>query len=281
METIRQINGRWWSQDNRQLTQRKDVSWLWTIQNKRVEGVVFHHHWPVDLSLAESLHLFMSRDAVRALLGDPNETWDRNGFWWYYAANGTALFVRFLGDKANELGEARYERPEYGVSGRPVASIEKELAGRSIHKIMADRAWQRSSPESYEESKRSEPHPATLPPGTAERVRAATAARAEARGFTVPRRVQTQVAPVTSAAPVSGSAERAPEPPRRRIAANLVEAVKTGMTRAEVVKNLGEPGGYFRITGSDKAVETLTYDLDSGATASIRLEDGKVTRITQ
>lgn len=66
--------------------------------------------------------------------------------WRYYAENGTALFLQFMHD---ELGTARYERAEYGISGRPVGSVAQELGGRDIFKVMADRAWQRNSPEEY------------------------------------------------------------------------------------------------------------------------------------
>src|SRR5205823_383756 len=93
----------------------------------------------------------MGPDAVRSLLGDPNETFESIGVWHYYAVDGTALMLRFFGQRGqrNELGEARYERSDYGVSGRPVASVAADLNGRDIFKLLADRASEKSSPESY------------------------------------------------------------------------------------------------------------------------------------
>jgi hypothetical protein len=144
IQRVRKINGRWWSDDNRQLTKPKNGGFIWWITSDAPPE--FFHHRPVDLTRAESLHLFMDRDSVRALLGDPNASLEKAGIWEYYAEDGTELFVRFFGD---ELGDASYRRSDYGVAGRPVQSLARELNGRSIYAIMADRAWQRSSPESY------------------------------------------------------------------------------------------------------------------------------------
>ena len=149
-QLVRKINGRWWSPDNRQLTPPGKNGFFWNIQNKRISEVVFYHHRPVDLSRAESLRLFMSKDEVTALLGPPNETFEGMGGWWYFAENGVALFIRFLGTGHEELGEARYERSDFGIHGRQVQSIERELAGRSVFKVFAERASTR--PRSFDRS---------------------------------------------------------------------------------------------------------------------------------
>src|SRR5258708_2207114 len=80
VEQVRQINGRWWSEDNRQLRPTKG-GWLWWINSKRIPESVFHHHRPVTLAKAESLDLFMDPDTVRSILGDPNETFEVIGIW--------------------------------------------------------------------------------------------------------------------------------------------------------------------------------------------------------
>ena len=237
------MNGRWWSEDNRQLTQSKYGRWIWLTQSQRIPEVTFHHHQPADLARAESLRLFMDPDAVRRLLGEPNETSDKIHHWWYYGSDGLALFVRFL---EKELAEARYERPEY--TPRMVASIERELNGRSIYRIMEDRVSQKSA-EDYERYSKTG-HP-TAPAGR-------TVADAEA-----------------------ALALSRPTMPVRRIAEERLRSVTVGMARDEVVRRLGEPAGSVRVAGAESDVETLTYYLDSSGQASIRLEQGKVVRITQ
>src|SRR5271165_4928723 len=143
-ELLRKINGRWWSQDNREVTPPPEGGFFWVLDSK--PGVCqFYHHRPFQLVRAESLHLWMKKDQVEAALGPPNRTFgtDDHAFWSYYASNGTKLVVRFMGDGV--LGEATYE--PVGGKSKPVASIESELAGRSIYKLLADRAWKTSQEE--------------------------------------------------------------------------------------------------------------------------------------
>jgi len=248
VQTVRKINGRWWSPDNRQMTPDKD-SFIWWIGSERNRAYTFHHHRPVKLALAESLHLFMSPTATEDLLGQPNESsdHDRSRLWMYYAENGTALFIRFIKD---ELTEARYERPDYGVSGKQVQSIARELDGRDIFKILADRSWQQSSPEAY----------------------------AKFHGQTLPGQTPGAVHTVTIS---TASADSRPVPPKRRIASDLADSVKVGMTRADVVQILGEPSGGMHISGGESDTETLTYALDSDGSISFAMEKGKVARISR
>jgi hypothetical protein len=238
VQRVRKINGRWWSEDNRQLTKPKDGGFIWWITSNTPPE--FHHHRPVELSRAESLHLFMDRESVSALLGDANQTLEKAGIWLYYAEDGTELFVRFFGD---ELGEASYHRSDYGVAGRPVQSIAKELNGRNIYAISADRAWQRSSPESY----------------------------AKYRGS---RSGNIQIV-------TESHAVNAPAPPRKRIAKELLDAVHEGMTRAEVVSKLGDPSGGLHIGGGGNDTEKLTYALEPAGQATVSFKQGIVVRIEQ
>ena len=237
MERVRKINGRWWSEDNRQMTPPKNGGMFWTIASKRIPEVVFYHHRPVRLARAEQLHLFMTEDHVRALLGDPNETFEKIGIWTYYAAEGTALHLRFFDQDG--LGEASYRRSEYGVSGKPVASIQQELNGRSIFSILAERAGQRSPREGPRRFASSHPDPIEI--------------------------------------------EQAPPPPRQShpLAPTLIQSIVTGMARGDVIARLGEAARAMKVSGAEQDVETLTYDLESGRRAEIRLEDGKVARIRE
>ncbi|HLK65153.1 MAG TPA: hypothetical protein VKU19_17040 [Bryobacteraceae bacterium] len=144
VQVVRKINGRWWSPDNRQLNPTK-AGYIWYISSDRAP-LEFYHHNPVYLPRVEELRLFMSQDEVRDILGDPNETQSRAGLWHYYAEDGTAVLLKFVSD---ELLEARYERTDYGVKGRPVQAVLRDLDGREPYAVAADRAWQRRSPEAY------------------------------------------------------------------------------------------------------------------------------------
>lgn len=241
-QLVRKINGRWWSPDNRQLTPPREAGgFIWTIQSKPGDYVKFFHHRPLDLTRAESLHLFMNREAARAVLGDPNQTFEGSGHWFYYAANGTELAVWF-GSK-DELIDATYRRSEYGVSGKQVAAIERELAGRSVFKLSADRAAQRLS---------------TPGPGA----------------------VLSMPAVHRVSVPIPAAVVTEPPTPAKRLTLETVKTIQTGASRAEVIERAGEPFRTNRIVGSDLEVETLTYSLEPSGEVRIRLEGGRVSRVT-
>ena len=142
---VRKINGRWWSEDNREVTAVNEVApngdkLPWLIQTEP-GAVQFFHHRPLDLSRAESLHLFMRPKEVGAALGEPNAVVgpDDHAVWLYYAADGTRLSVRFMDDGV--LGEAIFD-----AAGKPdwsVAAVERDLNGRDVRDVMRERADQR------------------------------------------------------------------------------------------------------------------------------------------
>jgi hypothetical protein len=252
VETVRKINGRWWAPDNRQLTPTKE-GFIWWISSEKGHSWDFHHHRPVRLELAESLHLFMDPASVESLLGEPNESapvhegrGEDSPMWYYYAENGTALFVRFI---RNQLADARYERADFGVHGKPVQTVAQELGGRNIFKIMADQA--------AEENARAHPRgraPSPRPTGS------------RSSGSTTV---------------VTTAQAEAPRQERPRVAQEKADAIKEGMTRAEVVKIMGEASGGLSVAGAEVDFETLTYALDPSGEISVRLEKGKVAKITR
>jgi len=72
MHTARKINGRWWSEDNRELTQT-NVGWLWNVSGGNAWQLVrFDHHRPVDPTRVGQLDRTMGPDQVKAILGPPN-----------------------------------------------------------------------------------------------------------------------------------------------------------------------------------------------------------------
>src|SRR5579863_1772804 len=228
-EELRKINGRWWTQDNREVTPPGKDGGFWTLDS-RPGTCQFFHHRPLELARAESLHLFMSTQDVEAVLGQPNRTMEKNGngFWWYYAANGTKLSVRFMGQDG--LGEAKYEY--LTAASQPVASIASELGGRDIYKIMADRAWKRNQEHQANEMSN---------------FRAAHSGR-----VAQPNVVRVDPVPVATADPT---------PPKRIISAEAYAGVAVGATRQDVLSRLGEPSSRYAITDDEGTHESFTYDL--------------------
>jgi len=250
-EQLRKINGRWWTQDNREVQPPGQGGGFWTVDS-RPGTCQFFHHRPVQLVRAESLHLFMSREQVQALLGQPNRAMgdDRgrgwHGFWWYYASEGTKLSVRFMGEDG--LGEAKYEYLH--EKSQPVASVAADLGGRDIYKVMSERASKRTREQ--QATKMSDFRPAHGGRGTRPSV------------------VTVDPVPVAAADPA---------PPKRIVSPEALAAVAVGATREDVLSRLGEPSSRFAITDDDGTRESFTYDLASGATVEIRLLAGKVTKV--
>jgi hypothetical protein len=62
--------------------------------------------------------------------------------------------------------------------------------------------------------------------------------------------------------------------PAVKVADDLAAGIAVGANRSEVLQKLGEP--YSKISGDD---ERLTYQLQSGGSLRIELEDGRVTKV--
>lgn len=246
-EQLRKINGRWWSQDNREVQPPAQEGGFWTLDSKP-GTCTFYHHRPFRLDRAESLHLWMTPQEVEAVLGQPNRTFGTNehGFWSYYAANGTKLSVRFMGDAG--LGEAKYEYLH--EKSRPVASVESDLGGRDIYKVLADRAW-----------KNNKEHLANKMNDF--RV-------ANSRRWVQPSIVTVDPIPIASADPT---------PSKHIVPADAYAAIAVGITRDEVLTRLGEPSSRYTITDDTGTRESFTYDLDTGSAVVIRLLGGRVTAV--
>jgi hypothetical protein len=239
-ELLRKINGRWWTEDNREVTPPPKDGGFWTIDSKPGTCQFFHHR-PFQLARAESLHLWMTPREVEATLGQPNRTLgtDEHGFWFYYAANGTKLSVRFMGDAG--LGEANYI--DLGEKSRPVKSVESELNGRNIYQLLAERAAKLSAG-------------AGRPIGSRRGVR--------------PNVVNLAAVTVDEADPA---------PPKRIVSREAYAAIAAGATRQDVLDRLGEPGSRDAITDDDGTRESFTYILDDGQVVVIRLSGGKVIAV--
>ncbi len=266
-QLLRKINGRWWSQDNREVYPPSNGGVFWELDSK--PGVcTFFHHRPFDLARAESLHLWMTKPEVEAALGQPNRIFwtDAHAFWYYYAANGVKLHVRFVDDGV--LGEATYF--DIGEKRRPVESIQRELNGRQLYELMQERAAKRSQEWLAERTEENRIYQA----GRSEALRRSSqAASARLRSRSAAPSMVT-VAPVG----VPRAADE-PAPEKRIVPAAAFASVTPGATRKEVLERLGEPNSRFAIAGDDGLRESFTYDLDTGETVVLRLVDGKVTKV--
>jgi hypothetical protein len=244
-EQLRKINGRWWSQDNREVSPPSKDGAFWTLDS-RPGTCQFFHHRPVQLARAESLHLFMKPEEVEAVLGRPNRTLGgEHGFWFYYAANGTKLTVRFMSDA---LGEASYA--DLNQKSRPVASVQADLGGRDIYKLLADRAWKRNQEEFANKISAGQP-------------------------LSARRVVQPSMTTVSSVPLVPAD----PAPPKRIVSSTAYAGVAVGAGREDVLNRLGEPNSRYAITDDDGTRESYTYDLDNGDTVVLHLLAGKVTAV--
>lgn len=237
-ELLRKINGRWWSQDNREVYPPSPGGFFWVLDSK--PGVVdFYHHRPFRLDRAESLHLWMTQQDVEAMLGQPNRIFgrDSNARWYYYAANGTKVDLWFVAEGV--LGEAKYTA--VGEKSWPVASVERDLAGRNLFQLLAERARQRLGNSS----------------------------RPGANGFRAS----------TPAVPVARPTE--PEVPakKRIVSAEAFAAIAVGTGRDDLLNKLGEPSSRYAITDDDGTRESFTYDLDNGETVTVRLLNSKVVKM--
>ena len=267
-ELLRKINGRWWSQDNREVYPPSEGGIFWQLDSK--PGVCqFFHHRPFQLARAESLRLWMNKQEVEAALGPPNRIFgtDNHAFWYYYAANGTKLQVRFMDDGV--LGEAKYYAT--GEKSSPVASIERELNGRDIFKLLQERAAQRSAEWLAKKTEESRIDQAARSEALRRGIRPASSgswSRGAQPGLVA-------VEPVN----VPRAAEPEPSQKKRIVSAEALAAVAPGMAREDVLSRLGEPSSRYAITGDDGVRETFTYDLDTGEAVAIRLVDGKVVKV--
>jgi hypothetical protein len=100
IHTARQINGRWWSEDNRELT-RTNVGWLWNVSGGNAWQLVrFDHHRPVDPSRVNQVNRSMGPEQVKAILGPPNSVFPSDKpaaqqMWDYYGVGGYKLSIHF------------------------------------------------------------------------------------------------------------------------------------------------------------------------------------------
>jgi hypothetical protein len=246
-EQLRKINGRWWSQDNREVTPPAKDGYFWTLDSKPGTCQFFHHR-PFQLARAESLHLFMTPQEVEAVLGQPNRILVNNdhGFWFYYAANGTKLTVRMMGQDG--LGEASYS--DMGEKSRPVASVANDLNGRDIYKLLAERATKRSQEQFAN--------------------KLSSMRQAGSRRGVQPSVVTMSAVPLAPADPA---------PQKRIVPADAYATLAVGAARQDVLSRLGEPSSRYAITDDQGTHESFSYDLDNGEAVVIRLLGGKVTAL--
>jgi hypothetical protein len=264
-ELLRKINGRWWTQDNREVFPPGKGGVFWELDSK--PGVVdFFHHTPFDLSKAESLHLFMTVDQVEAICGKPNRIFRMGpdgGEWMYYAANGTIVQVRIMD---GVLGEAEYD-PATGKS-TPVASVAQDLGGRNIFELMAQRAGQKSASD---QAKRVAAAKGQMPTQEdhARRI-------AELKAQTAGLRAGRPGATLSSRSNAVLNMRTTAEPEKHIVQPEALATIKVGAPKADVLAALGEPSAKYSIASGDGVKETLRYHREDGQPVEIKLVDGKV-----
>src|SRR5260370_42388090 len=134
------------------------------------------------------------------------------------------------------LGEARYT--SIGEKSWPVASIEREMAGRDIYKLLQERAMKKS--DEWLATKREE-----------NRIDQAARSEALRRGQRW-QRAQPSTVLVDAAEPQSLRKNRI-------VSAEALAAVVQGAAREDVLSRLGEPSSRFAIAGDEGVRESFTY----------------------
>jgi hypothetical protein len=155
IHTARKINGRWWSEDNRELTQT-NVGWLWNVSGGNAWQLVrFDHHRPMDPAKVGQLDRTMGPDQVRAVLGPPNSVFpsDRPAAqqqWDYYGAGGYKLSIHFSSNGG--IFTASYE-PDAKTMPKDVPHLVFRVNGKSAQESFEERKDQprREIPASQEE----------------------------------------------------------------------------------------------------------------------------------
>jgi hypothetical protein len=155
MHTARKINGRWWSEDNRELTQT-NVGWLWNVSGGNAWQLVrFDHHRPVDPAKVNQVDRSMGPDQVRAVLGPANSVFpsDRPAteqHWDYYGVGGYKLTIHF--SSSGGIFTASYE-PDAKSMPKDVSHLVFRFNGKSAKESFEERKNQprREVPSSQEE----------------------------------------------------------------------------------------------------------------------------------
>lgn len=157
--TARQINGRWWSEDNREL-KRTNVNWLWAVSGGNAWQLVrFDHHRPVDPAKVNQVDRSMGPDQVRAVLGPPNSVFpsDRPAAqqtWDYYGAAGYKLSIHF--SSSGGIFTASFS-PDANSMPKDVPHLVFRFNGKSAQESFDERNKtqpQRQIPASQEEYRR-------------------------------------------------------------------------------------------------------------------------------
>ncbi len=151
----RKINGRWWSEDNRELSQT-NVGWLWNISGGNARHLVrFDHHRPLDPAKVDHVDRSMGPDQVTAILGPPNSVFPSDKpaaqqIWNYYGAGGYKLSIHF--SSSGGIFNATFE-PDAKSMPKDVPHLAFRFNGKSAQESFEEQKNrpQRQIPDSQEE----------------------------------------------------------------------------------------------------------------------------------
>ena len=203
VQTARKINGRWWSQDNREL-KRTNATWLWDISGGNARELVrFDHHYPFDASKVNLVDRSMGPDQVKAVLGAPNSIFpsdrpEQHQHWDYYGPDGYKLSIQF-----SASGEGIFTasfQPDACARPQDVPHLTFRFSSRFNGK---------TTQESFEESKQKGPTRAI--PGSTAEYRAQLMAEMAARRAGLQTRASAMVENASAATPAQ------PLPPARKL----------------------------------------------------------------
>lgn len=265
MQTVRQVNGRWWTTENREVRKVGSTRWVpaANIAANLRQYLRFDHHQPVDPDRVELLDRTMGPDQVRSLLGPPNVVFPSNRpetrqVWFYYGPGGFKLAIQFswkgLGIHQATV-EANAQSPAHEVQ-----HLAYRILGNGSEDIDEESPRNRAlgmAAESYADSVAVEQGLSFLRDYMASRhggsVRGATLARAK---------------------PVGDAADAGPakDPAMRSLSA--------GMPRTRVIELLGEPSTRYTIHSVEGSRETLVYVQNGGQSVTrVIVVEGKLSEV--
>ena len=262
MQTVRQVNGRWWTSENREVRKTGATRWVpaTNIGGNLRQFLRFDHHQPVDADRVDLLDRTMGPDQVRSLLGPPNVVFPSNRpetrqVWFYYGPGGFKLTIQFswkgLGIHQATV-EANAQSPAHEVQ-----HLAFRILGNGNDDIDEESPRNRAlgmAAESYSDAVAVEQGLSLLSEYMASRHGGgALLARAKPSGT------------ANDAAPAKDPAMR---------------SLSAGMPRTRVIELLGEPSTRYTIHSVEGSRETLVYVQNGGQSVTrVIVVEGKLSEV--
>ena len=265
MQSVRQVNGRWWTAENREVRKMGATRWAPAVNiggNLR-QFLRFDHHQPVDPDRVDLLDRTMGPDQVRSLLGPPNVVFPSNRpetrqVWFYYGPGGFKLTIQFSW-KGLGIHQATVEANAQSPS-HEVQHLAFRILGNGSEDIDEESPRNRAlgmAAESYADASAVEQGLSFLSDYMASR-----------HGGSPGRTMLARAKPAGDAV----DAGLAKDP--------AIRSLSAGMPRTRVIELLGEPSTRYTIHSVEGSRETLVYVQNGGLSVRrVIVVEGKLSEV--